>query len=217
MEFSVKYYQYRSIFPALLFICIISLPIMYFLIMPADLSEQIKSIVSSIFFFSNFFYSVISQEYAAETALIKPFIHTWSLSVEMQFYFILPFIILFLFRKKMNPLSVFTLLIIIFFLYSVLSNIYSQDLNFYNTISRLWEFLFGGSIYFVQKKNLKIDQNNFFSNFLIIFSFVTIITYFYLFDSDDFFKTWTLLPFVISSGILIFFKDNYLLNYVCNL
>ena len=207
----------RRIFPALLFICIISLPIMYFLIMPADLSEQIKSIVSSIFFFSNFFYSVISQEYAAETTLIKPFIHTWSLSVEMQFYFILPFIILFSFRKKMNLLGVFIILIITFFLYSVLSNIYVQDLNFYNTISRLWEFLFGGLIYFVQKKNLKINKNNFFSIFLIIFSFVTIITYFYFFDSNKFFKTWTLLPFIISSGILIFFKDNYLLNYVCNL
>ena len=207
----------RRIFPALLFICIISLPIMYFLIMPADLSEQIKSIVSSIFFFSNFFYSVISQEYAAETTLIKPFIHTWSLSVEMQFYFILPFIILFSFRKKMNLLGVFIILIITFFLYSVLSNIYVQDLNFYNTISRLWEFLFGGLIYFVQKKNLKINQNDFFSIFLIIFSFVTIITYFYFFDSNKFFKTWTLLPFIISSGILIFFKDNYLLNYVCNL
>lgn len=207
----------RRIFPAILFICIISLPFIYFHIMPKDLIEQIKSILSSIFFFSNFFYSYISQEYAAESSLLKPFIHTWSLSVEMQFYIILPLIIVLVIKKDLSLFKTFLILIIIFFICSLFSNIYFQDLNFYNSISRLWEFLFGGLVYLIQKKNFKINQNNSFINSLIILSFFTIIFYFIIFDTDLFFKTWLLIPFVLCSGILIFFKENNLMNKLFNL
>ena len=48
-KFLIK--RLRRIFPPLIFVCLISLPFMYFLVMPEDLNEQIKSIVSSIFFF----------------------------------------------------------------------------------------------------------------------------------------------------------------------
>ena len=207
----------RRIFPAILFICIVSLPFIYFHIMPKDLIEQIKSILSSIFFFSNFFYSYISQEYAAESSLLKPFIHTWSLSVEMQFYVILPLIIILVIKKDLSLFKTFLILIIIFFICSLFSNIYFQDLNFYNSISRLWEFLFGGLVYLIQKKNFKINQNNSFINSLIILSFFTIIFYFIIFDTDLFFKTWLLIPFVFCSGILIFFKENNLMNKLFNL
>ena len=207
----------RRIFPAILFICIVSLPFIYFHIMPKDLIEQIKSILSSIFFFSNFFYSYISQEYAAESSLLKPFIHTWSLSVEMQFYVILPLIIVLVIKKDLSLFKTLLILIIIFFICSLFSNIYFQDLNFYNSISRLWEFLFGGLVYLIQKKNFKINQNNSFINSLIILSFFTIIFYFIIFDTDLFFKTWLLIPFVFCSGILIFFKENNLMNKLFNL
>ena len=207
----------RRIFPAILFICIVSLPFIYFHIMPKDLIEQIKSILSSIFFFSNFFYSYISQEYAAESSLLKPFIHTWSLSVEMQFYVILPLIIILVIKKDLSLFKTFLILIIIFFICSLFSNIYFQDLNFYNSISILWVFLFGGLVYLIQKKNFKINQNNSFINSLIILSFFTIIFYFIIFDTDLFFKTWLLIPFVFCSGILIFFKENNLMNKLFNL
>ena len=120
----------RRIFPAILFICIVSLPFIYFHIMPKYLIEQIKYILSSIFFFTNFFYSYISQEYAAESSLLKPFIHTWSLSVEMQFYVILPLIIVLVIKKDLSLFKTFLILIIIFFICSLFSNIYFQDLIF---------------------------------------------------------------------------------------
>ena len=214
-EFLLK--RIRRIFPAILFVCILSLPLIYFLIMPKDLIEQIKSIVSSIFFFSNFFYTFISQEYAAESTLLKPFIHTWSLSVEMQFYIILPLIIFITIKRNLNLLQTFSILIIIFFLCSFFSNIYFQDLNFYNSVSRLWEFLFGGLVYLIQKKNLKINQNNLLVNFTIIFSFLVIVFYFINFDTDAFFKTWLLIPFIFCSGVLIFFKENNLMNKLFNI
>lgn len=214
-EFLLK--RIRRIFPALLFICIISLPLIYFFIMPKDLIEQIKSIVSSIFFFSNFFYSFISQEYAAESSFLKPFIHTWSLSVEMQFYLILPLIIFLGLKKNLNLLKTFLILIIILFLCSIFFNIHFQDLNFYNSISRLWEFLFGGLVFLIQKKNFRINQNDLLINSIIILSFFIIIFYFIIFDTDLFFKTWLLIPFICCSGILIFFKENYLINKFFNI
>ena len=77
--------------------------------------------------------------------------------------------------------------------------------------------MFGGLVYLIQKKNFKINQNNSFINSLIILSFFTIIFYFIIFDTDLFFKTWLLIPFVFCSGILIFFKENNLMNKLFNL
>ena len=46
----------------------------------------ITSIIYSLGFTSNFYFHYSGQEYGAVSGLLKPFLHTWSLAVEEQFY-----------------------------------------------------------------------------------------------------------------------------------
>ena len=50
------------------------------------------STLSSLYFYSNFFFYNIGTQYEASVSLVKPLLHTWSLSIEEQFYLLIPII-----------------------------------------------------------------------------------------------------------------------------
>ena len=60
--------------------------------------EYSRSVLSSILFGSNFFFYFTSTEYGAESTLLKPLLHTWSLGVEEQFYLVFPLLVVVIFR-----------------------------------------------------------------------------------------------------------------------
>ena len=67
----------------------------YLILLPDQLIELSESSLSNIILSSNIYFWFEGQKYADETSLIKPLLHTWTLSVEEQFYLIYPLIILF--------------------------------------------------------------------------------------------------------------------------
>ena len=134
--------RFRRIFPALISILLVNILIGYFILLPDQFIELAKSFISSIFFISNYFFYYIGQEYSATNSFLIPFIHTWSLGVEEQFYIIYPIIFVIFYR-----LIDFKKIIIILFLVSLLfSHLFFQEnpsLNFYIIISRIWELMLG--------------------------------------------------------------------------
>ena len=84
----------RRLLPALLTVMLAFLPVGWFVLMPTQLIDFSKSLISSIFFASNLYWNETLHEYGAESALLKPFLHTWSLAVEEQFYILFPIILL---------------------------------------------------------------------------------------------------------------------------
>ena len=88
----------RRIFPALLFVMLISLPFAWMYLLPSNLIDFSKSILYSLGFSSNFYFHYTGQEYGSDDGLIKPFLHTWSLSVEKQFYILFPIVLLITFK-----------------------------------------------------------------------------------------------------------------------
>jgi peptidoglycan/LPS O-acetylase OafA/YrhL len=96
-EFSFKHFyerRIRRILPALLFVMIVSSIAGYFLLLPYSYEGLAKSIISSIFFSSNFYFHYSGNNYGGENSLLKPLLHTWSLSVEEQFYILFPIFLL---------------------------------------------------------------------------------------------------------------------------
>ena len=74
----------------------------YFLLVVSDFQSMTKQIQSGILFTANFhFYS--ESGYFDMSNTLKPFLHLWSLSVEEQFYFFWPLLLLALSKYKFNP------------------------------------------------------------------------------------------------------------------
>ena len=145
--FSLKSFyerRVRRILPPLLFVMLISMPFAAYYLLPTNSVDFSKSIISSLGFISNFYFYFSGQEYGAFDGLFKPFLHTWSLSVEEQFYIIFPIFLFIIFRyfKKLIGLILLTT-----FLISLLAaNFYSitnPALNFYLLPSRAWELMAG--------------------------------------------------------------------------
>lgn len=102
----------------------------------------------------------------------NPLIHSWSLSLEEQIYFILPIIILTLksIYKKFKVDIAITILTLISFMIYMGTKIFELNLikfglnqpeflNFYSPFSRFWEFGIGGCLYILSHKNkIKIEQ-----------------------------------------------------------
>ena len=75
----------RRILPALFSTLIFTIPFSYLLLTPKGMMEYTKSVVSSIFFYANYYFQNLDF-YNAEPTKVMPLLHTWSLSIEEQFY-----------------------------------------------------------------------------------------------------------------------------------
>lgn len=151
----------RRILPALFLVAIISFPIAWCLLLPSQLIDFSKSILSTLIFGSNFYWFDALGQYDAESALLKPFLHTWSLAVEEQYYIIFPVILMVIYRWFKAHTSV--LLAIGLVLSLALSDFVTsrdQSLSFYMLPTRFWELLAGSLLahfLYFQSHNKKHD------------------------------------------------------------
>ena len=88
----------RRILPVLFLVIIVATPFAWLQILPLAFVEYAQSVLTSIFFGSNFFFYFSTTEYGSESALLKPFLHIWSLGVEEQFYLAFPVVSLVVYK-----------------------------------------------------------------------------------------------------------------------
>jgi len=156
-QFSFKYFyqrRIRRILPILLFVIIITSYISYFILLPSSLIDFGKSVLSIIFFGSNFYFNYTGNGYGQENSLLKPLLHTWSLSVEEQFYILFPIfliIIIKFFRKHL--LIVLFLSFFISLLFSEYCSRFYPGTSFYQLPFRGFELLIGSLLSYFQLNN----------------------------------------------------------------
>lgn len=145
-RFSVYDFYYRRIrriMPAVSIVYIVSIVLSLILLFPSEQWMVSKAVVSSILFSSNiFFYSV--ADYFDEASKLSPVLHTWSLSVEEQFYFFVPPLMLLAFRFGAAWVRrLLALIAIASFIAAVLYIGRNPSAVFYLLPFRAWELLTG--------------------------------------------------------------------------
>ena len=146
-----KFYSARikRIFPALTALCAVLLVFGWFFLMPSDYETLSNHARDSLGFFSNFTYSDEAGYFDSDSKT-KWLLHTWSLSVEWQFYIVYPILLVRLNRtigKRMLPLAIVGLFCSSFFYCVYLTNA-NPSSSYYLISSRAWEMLFGSLAYF---------------------------------------------------------------------
>lgn len=168
-----KFYASRvkRIIPALLILVIILMVLGYFLIGPMSYRNLSKESIRSLLFISNFLYWRDSGYFDAG-ALSKPLLHTWSLSVEWQFYIVYPAILVicakFLSIKTLKKI-ILSVTILSFGLATYFSH-QSPTAAYFLLPTRMWEMLLGGLVFLYP---LNIKKSNY--KYLLEFSGIILI------------------------------------------
>ena len=160
--------RFRRIIPALYLTIILSLFLGYLFFSPEHLIRLFNStIYSTAALSNNFFFN--EGGYFDFNKHFKPLLHTWSLSVELQFYLLWPALIWIsykIFNKKISYIIIIVTLTSLF-----LSTVYSHraEQYFYVTFFRLYEFGIGSIVYLIKSK-FKTNKNDliFFVGILIL-------------------------------------------------
>lgn len=147
-SFSLKKYysaRIRRIIPALLALVIILVVLGYFFLGPISYRSLTKESIRSLLFVSNFLYWR-ETGYFDPGAMSKFLLHTWTLSVEWQFYLIYP-IVLAVLAKFLSISTLKKVLIgiaIAFFVLTVFISYYAPMAAYYLLPGRVWDMLIGG-------------------------------------------------------------------------
>ena len=202
----------RRLLPALLVVIFFTSIVSYFILLPTHFEEFIKSVAASIFFFSNFFFHFSGQAYGAQVLSEVPLLHTWSLSLEEQFYIVYPLALLgiMIYLKKQIKL-ILIIGILASVVFASIISINHQSFNYYMLPSRAWEFLFG-ALLGININQFSISNNKKQRGILAIFGFLILLFSFAFFDNTNIHPTYlTLIP-VIATYLIIqdTNKDNFI-------
>lgn len=201
-NFSIfKFYRSRlyRIAPALVFLCLSLLFLGWFILIPSDYKVLGKHVTSSLLFFSNVIY-LRESGYFDAGSYDKWLLHTWSLSVEWQFYLIYPLIMVAL--KRFYSIKIMKAIIlacaIIGFIVSVIVTYKWTDSAYYLLPTRMWQMLIGGVV-FLYPITLKKSNKRYLEGLGIL---MVLGSYLFLSEKQPWPGYWALVP-VLGSVLII--------------
>lgn len=201
-SFSYKEFYLRRIkriYPTLLVVVLTTFIASYFFMMQTDFKEFINSALASLFSLSNFFFMLNTGGYFDQSTDNLPLLHTWSLSLEEQFYIFWPVILALSikFRKC-------TIILISLFLFSTGYSQYlalsNASFAYYMLPSRAFELLIGSfcSIYLKNISPSKITR----TVLSLLGAFLVIASSFIL-SKNSSFPGFNALPVCIGTAMII--------------
>lgn len=132
----------RRLLPALYVMAGVTFLGSFVLYTPIELANASSAMLAALFFSSNIYFWKTTN-YFSDSSEFQPYLHTWSLGVEEQFYFFFPVAIVLLFRRR-AWLTAFTLAALCL---SLALSIYATKnyawAGYYLLPSRAWQMLAG--------------------------------------------------------------------------
>lgn len=150
----LKFYarRIRRLMPAAVLVLLTTLGVAWVVYSPLEVAELTPSAFATAVYASNIWFAHLSTDYLASGTGANPFLHTWSLAVEEQFYLVWP---LFLFvvahfgaprTLRLRLMLAMGILTVLSLTASVLLTQYAQPWAFFGSPTRAWEFAVGGGV-----------------------------------------------------------------------
>lgn len=220
----------RRLFPALFVTLFITTIVVSFIFSPTHLSSYGGSLVTSLLSVSNFFFWVES-DYFDVSSKVKPLLHTWTLSIEEQFYLIWPITLLFLVKIKRKS-RIFILFILTILITLILTYIFkdgqialinhffpfAKDLFsdgkstiFFLLPFRFFEFLFGAIlVWFIHYRLSK----RFYYDMIFFIGLIFILYSIFFFDENMIFPYYNAIIPTLGTFLVIYSSIHSRFNFV---
>lgn len=156
-EFSFSHFyerRIRRIIPALYFVIIATFIIAVLLYPPSDLRNYAVTAFSSSLYFLNFV-AANNLGYFDEFSQTQALLHIWSLSVEEQFYFLVPALLIL--ASKFIPSQLPHLIALILLASYVFSGLNPSEPAYFYLTERAWELLTGSLLALLPYKSYRLS------------------------------------------------------------
>ena len=197
----VRFYQgrFKRIVPAYLLMMIGCIAIAVFNFPKPDFDKFFYQAKAALLFFSNQEFST-TLDYFGTANHENLLLHTWSLSIEMQFYLFLPLIYV-LFTKKFRT-KILILLFVLFLAFTeyqlhILGN---QSKMYFSLLPRSLEFMFGIALNYIPKSDpLSKSQKN----IVGFLSLMMIVASLFLLNENSIFPGWLSFPVCLGTAGIV--------------
>lgn len=208
----------RRLFPAFLCVLILTLITATILFSPADLQNLGGSALHSVFSVSNIYFWK-EAGYFDDAIKLNPLLHTWSLSVEEQFYLVWPALILFV-ASRWGMQAVIKALIVIIISSLLLNFVFDQSFILYfwpNTASQNLEDVRAAMFYLGPFRNFELGlgallvffshhrlKNEWLNEVIFILGMIMVLVPIFIYTEQTVFPSYNALVPCIGTVIIIY-------------
>ncbi len=193
----------KRILPALFFFLFLSSIVAFFILPPHLLKDFGQSLFANSIFLANIFFYIETEYFNdfSETAML---LHTWSLSVEEQYYLFFPLILMFFYRFKFLLILAITIFSLILSEQFISSN---APFSFYMLPTRFWELGVGSLISLLFNKFSFNPKNKLINELFPLLGLILIIIPIFIFDKFTEFPGFNALIPVSGTALIIIFSS----------
>ena len=197
------------IIPVLLVLCVALLIFGYIYFLPSEYKTLGKHVISSLLFFSNVTY-FFESGYFDIASREKWLLHSWSLSVEWQFYLLYPVLIVLAHKLKgrVASIALVAMACACSLMISIYDSYHHPSAGFYLLQSRFWELGAGGLTFFLTNVSRFRLQHSIFR----MFGYTLILLSMVLLDSSQWPGIKAIVPVVGTCLVILANDQSFYLN-----
>lgn len=207
-----RFYERRArrILPALLLVLTTCLLIAWLLLPPDSFSGFSESGLSTLGFVANLYFWRDS-DYFSSAAELKPLLHTWSLSIEEQYYLLFPVVMAYWLSFRTRLIAALITIAAASFLLSILTTETSPSAAFYLLPTRAWELLAGSLTAILINRRYDEILSSRYANVLAMLGIGLIAASVFVYDSQTRFPGYAAsVPVAATVLVLIFARNSNL-------